>query len=79
MIAPPSAWKPNRLPTGIEARIRNGVVNGLVRKVIPAAIGMLPRTGSAEQRGADDLHARDQEEDADEQPHARRRAAPSGG
>ena len=79
MTAAVSAWKPNRLPTAIEARIRNGVVNGLVRKVIAAAIGMLPRTGSEQERRADDLDARDQEEDADEQADARLRAAPSGG
>src|ERR1044072_6950170 len=41
-----SAWKPNRLPTGIAAMIRKRPVRGLVRKVIPAAIGMLPRTGT---------------------------------
>ena len=79
MTAAVSAWKPSRLPTGIEARIRKGVVKGLVRKVIAAAIGMLPRTGMREERRADDLDAGDQEEDADEQADRRLRAAPSGG
>ena len=55
-----------------------GVVNGLVRKVIAAAIGMLPRNGHAEQSRADDLKPGDHEEDADQQADgdpARHRAA----
>src|SRR5688572_5603813 len=41
-----SAPKPNRLPTSPAATRSAGVVSGLVRKVIPAATGILARTGS---------------------------------
>ena len=79
MNAAMSAWKPIRLPTSIAATRKKGVVNGLVRKVIAAAIGMLRAHRHGEQRRADDLQPRDHQEDADEQADATPRAAPSGG
>src|SRR3990170_203240 len=46
-----SAWKPIRLPIPSAARMKKGVVAGLLRKVIAAATGMLARNG-AESRAA---------------------------
>ena len=65
-----SAWKPIRLPTSIAATRKNGVVTGLDRKVMAAAIGIFAAQRHADQRGADDLQARHHQEDADEQAEA---------